>query len=130
MRRGYNIIIVGVMVLVGCEKPNEGLAQYEQLTDANVPYDPSVVDLNATGQTGWTSSTQTQYDEPVAYGQPAITPQGSSGQVHVVQKKDTLFGLARMYYNDQTQWKKIYEANRDQIPNPNLIKVGMKLVIP
>ncbi len=130
MRRGYNIIIVAVMVLVGCEKPNEGLAQYEQLTDANVPYDPSVVDLNAAEQTGWANSTQAQYDEPVAYGQPAITPSFSAGQVHIVQKKDTLFGLARTYYNDPAQWRKIYEANRDQIPNPNLIKVGMKLVIP
>ena len=130
MRHGYNLIIVAVMVLVGCEKPNEELAQYDQLTDANVPYDPSVVDLNTLEQTGWTNSTQAQFDEPVAYEQPAITLPASAGQIHTVQKKDTLFGLARMYYNDHTQWRKIYEANRDQIANPNLIKVGMKLVIP
>ncbi len=130
MRHSYHILIVVVMVLVGCEKPNEELAQYDQLTDANVPYDPSVVDLNTLEQTGWTNSTQAQFDEPAAYEQPAITPSASAGQVHIVQKKDTLFGLARMYYNDHTQWRKIYEANRDQIANPNLIKVGMKLVIP
>ena len=67
MRHGFNIIIVALMVLVGCEKPTEELAQYDQLTDANVPYDPSVVDLNTLEQTGWTNSTQAQFDEPALY---------------------------------------------------------------
>lgn len=53
-----------------------------------------------------------------------------AGKIHVVQRGDTLFKLARQYYNDQSQWKRIYEANRSQIPNQNVLKVGQKLMIP
>ena len=60
---------------------------------------------------------------------PAAMPTGA-GRIHVVQRGDTLFKLARQYYNDQSQWKRIYEANRSQIPNQNVLKVGQKLMIP
>lgn len=53
-----------------------------------------------------------------------------AGKIHVVQRGDTLFQLARQYYNDQSQWRRIYEANRSQIPNQNVLKVGQKLIIP
>lgn len=49
---------------------------------------------------------------------------------HVVVKHDTLYGLARMYYNDQRRWKDIYEANSTVISDPNRIRVGQRLVIP
>lgn len=63
---------------------------------------------------------------------PAPMPPGTTGagRIHVVQRGDTLFKLARQYYNDQSQWKRIYEANRNQIPNQNVLKVGQKLIIP
>lgn len=53
-----------------------------------------------------------------------------AGKIHVVQRGDTLFSLARQYYNDQSQWRRIYEANRNQIANPNVLKMGQKLIIP
>ena len=52
------------------------------------------------------------------------------GRTYVVQKGDTLFALARQYYNDQSKWKAIWEANRTRIPDPNLLPVGVKLIIP
>ena len=55
---------------------------------------------------------------------------GAGGRVHVVQKGDTLFKLARDYYNDQRMWKKIWQANQDQIPDPNKLRVGMELILP
>ncbi len=51
-------------------------------------------------------------------------------RVHVVKKGETLFGLARKYYGDQRQWRRIYQANRKQIRDPQRIETGMKLVIP
>lgn len=54
----------------------------------------------------------------------------SGGRTHTVAKKDTLYSIARLYYNDQGRWKAIYEANRAQIPDPNRIRVGQQLVIP
>jgi nucleoid-associated protein YgaU len=38
--------------------------------------------------------------------------------------------IASLYFGSSKDWKKIYEANRDQIPASNLIKVGMELAIP
>ena len=65
-----------------------------------------------------------------------VTPdepaQGAAGsRTHVVQPGDTLSKLARQYYNgDQKSWKRIWEANRDKIPNPDKLTVGTQLVIP
>ena len=42
----------------------------------------------------------------------------------------TLSGIARVFYGDATKWKKIYEANRQTIKNPDKITGGMKLTIP
>ena len=54
----------------------------------------------------------------------------SGSRYHTVQKKDTLYSLARQYYNDQHRWKDIYEANRSEISDPNKIRIGQRLVIP
>jgi nucleoid-associated protein YgaU len=56
---------------------------------------------------------------------------GEVGTVYIVRPKDTLYAIARTYYEgDQTKWRLIYEANRERIDDPNLIYVGMKLIIP
>ena len=50
---------------------------------------------------------------------------------HVVVSGDTLSGIAKKYYDDAGQYTKIYEANKKLIgDNPDLIKIGMELVIP
>ena len=55
---------------------------------------------------------------------------GSSGDRHTVARGETLFQLARAYYNDQGRWRDIYDANRDQLNSPHELRVGMDLVIP
>jgi nucleoid-associated protein YgaU len=52
------------------------------------------------------------------------------GRVHTVEPKDTLFHLAEKYYGDRNQWRKIWQANKKRLPNPNDLPVGMKLIIP
>lgn len=63
-----------------------------------------------------------------AYTAPA-TPAGRPA-THTVSKGDTLFGLARRYYNDPAKWRAIHEANRDVIPDPNKLKPGQTLRLP
>jgi len=46
------------------------------------------------------------------------------------EKGDTLWKIAEKYYGDGSLYKKIFEANRDILKNPDLIKVGQKLHIP
>ena len=45
-------------------------------------------------------------------------------------KGDTLGRIAKMIYGEFRLWPLIFEANRDKISSPNLIRVGMELLIP
>lgn len=67
--------------------------------------------------------------EPASYESTASYSSGGS-RYHTVQRKDTLYKLARQYYNDEGSWKRIYQANSDVINNPNQIYPGQKLLIP
>lgn len=50
---------------------------------------------------------------------------------HTVTRDDvSLMNLARKYYGDWTLWPKIWVANRDVLPVPEKMSVGMKLTIP
>ncbi len=49
---------------------------------------------------------------------------------HTVVPGDTLYHLARKYYDDSTMWKIIYEANEDTIVNENSLEEGQILTIP
>ena len=49
---------------------------------------------------------------------------------HTVVDGDTLWDLAQQYYQDPFDWRLIWDANRTDINNPNLILPGQVLVIP
>jgi nucleoid-associated protein YgaU len=51
-------------------------------------------------------------------------------RIHEVKSGETLSKLAKQYYGDPNKYPRIFEANRDQLSNPDLIKVGQKLKIP
>lgn len=50
--------------------------------------------------------------------------------VYTVVRGDNLSRIARRLYGDSGRWRDIYNANRDQIDDPNLIYPGQRLVIP
>jgi nucleoid-associated protein YgaU len=50
--------------------------------------------------------------------------------VYTVQKGDTLSKLAKEVYGDMKLYTKIFEANKDQLKNPDVIQVGQKLKLP
>ena len=51
-------------------------------------------------------------------------------RVHVVEKGDTLGAIAKKYYSKASAYPKIFEANRDVLDDPDLIRPGQKLRIP
>jgi LysM repeat protein len=51
-------------------------------------------------------------------------------RIHEVVGGDTLSALAKKYYGNANMYMQIFEANRDILDDPNLIKVGQKLKIP
>ena len=54
----------------------------------------------------------------------------SQGSTHTVQSGETLSKIAKHYYGDAGQWRRIYDVNRETISNPDLIYPGQKLYIP
>ncbi|MFH0943497.1 MAG: LysM peptidoglycan-binding domain-containing protein [Candidatus Beckwithbacteria bacterium] len=58
------------------------------------------------------------------------TPMTISTSEYLVVKGDNLWKIAVRAYADGYQWVKIWEANKANIPNPDLIEVGTKLVLP
>jgi 5'-nucleotidase/UDP-sugar diphosphatase len=51
-------------------------------------------------------------------------------RIHIVQKGDTLSSISAKYYGSAKQWRKIVLANGDNLPNPNRLIPGSKLIIP
>jgi nucleoid-associated protein YgaU len=55
---------------------------------------------------------------------------GTSGRTYTVKSGDTLSAIAKQHLGDANDYMKIYEANRDQLSDPDKIKPGQVLKIP
>ena len=55
---------------------------------------------------------------------------GTSGKTYTVKPGDTLSKISKDHLGDANAYMKIYEANRDQLSNPDLIKPGQVLRLP
>lgn len=49
---------------------------------------------------------------------------------HTVEKGESLSRIAKKYYRDPMKYKAIFEANTDQLKDPDLIHPGQVLTIP
>lgn len=58
---------------------------------------------------------------------PAADP---PGQTYTVASGDSLSKIAREFYGKASAWPLIFEANRDQLDDPDRIKPGQVLKIP
>ena len=58
---------------------------------------------------------------------PAAAP---APRTYTVASGDSLSKIAKKFYGDANKWQRIFEANRDIIKNPDLIKPGQVLKIP
>ena len=54
----------------------------------------------------------------------------STSKTYTVVSGDSLSKIAKRFYGDAGQWKKIHAANIDKVPNPDLIHPGQVLTIP
>jgi len=115
--RKWNIVVLAIaagLFLTGCKKEavKEGLEPVPQEMVVSEP--PQEAAPEAV--------------KPPAPQQPSATT--VAPRIYVVQKGDTLYSIARKIYNDQTKWKAIYQANKDRISDPDVLKVGQKLILP
>ena len=51
-------------------------------------------------------------------------------QSYTVVAGDSLSKISKHFYGDASKWNTIWEANKSQIKNPDLIQVGQVLTIP
>jgi nucleoid-associated protein YgaU len=54
----------------------------------------------------------------------------TAGRTYTVKAGDTLSAIAKQHLGDANKYMKIYEANRDQLSDPDKIKPGQVLNIP
>jgi len=78
--------------------------------------DPSLADINL----------NLSVDPSLAPPQPP-TPQSKT---YTVAAGDSLSKIAKQFYGNANEYNKIFEANRDVLNDPNMVKVGQTLVIP
>ncbi|MBT8064473.1 MAG: LysM peptidoglycan-binding domain-containing protein [Xanthomonadales bacterium] len=60
---------------------------------------------------------------------PAVE-QAEEGRTYTVQSGDTLWKIAEEMYGNGSKYTKIFEANTDQLDNPDRIFPGQKLKVP
>ncbi len=66
---------------------------------------------------------------PVVFGT-ALVPDYRGFQLRLVQPGDTLSGIALEFYGDAALYPRIFEANRNQIADADLIFPGQSLRVP
>jgi len=62
-------------------------------------------------------------------GKPARLPEGTRG-MYVIQKGQSLSEVAKAFYGDPGRWRELVEANKEKIPNPDMIEAGTVILIP
>lgn len=67
---------------------------------------------------------------PAPPAPPARTSLPPAPRTYVVVRGDCLWNIAKRFYGSGPLWPRIFDANRNQIKNPNLIYPGQRLVIP
>lgn len=78
-----------------------------------------------------TSSTAREAPKPeIPKAEPA-PPVAPAATTYEIKSGDSLSAIAKRFYGDTTQWRKIYEANRDVLgDDPDKIYPGQKITIP
>lgn len=59
----------------------------------------------------------------------SVTAAGSN-RTYTVKSGDTLSAIAKQFYNDASQYMKIFEANKSILSSPDKIAPGQVLTIP
>lgn len=60
----------------------------------------------------------------------SLAPPAPKLETYTVQAGDTLSKISKQFYGDTGKYMRIFEANKDQLTDPNKIRVGQVLKIP
>jgi LysM repeat protein len=122
--KSYGTKIVKVIVIEPEKKPETPVPDTNQ-TESK----PSKDKIRPKGKKDTSETTETTVvveDVRETNNSPAPTTETT----YTVESGDCLWNIAKEVYGDGSKYVAIYEANKDKITNPNLIKVGQTLTIP
>lgn len=100
-------------------------------TVLKIPIDPTniqgkVVEVDEVAGPG--NAPQPPAPDP-ARSKPSSAAPGAASR-YTIQPDDTLWSIAKKVYGKGAEWKKIYEANKDLIPDPDRPPQGVSIRIP
>jgi len=79
----------------------------------------ALVDKEAPAVSAWPSPKE-------SYAPPVVT----APRTYVVRRGDTLQRISKRFYGTTRRWRRVYNANRGELGDPDKIQIGMRLVIP
>jgi nucleoid-associated protein YgaU len=115
-----NVNMEGDKLLIRASAPSADVKN--KIWDQIKLVDPSFSDLTA----------DISAPEAAAAAAAAASPSGgaATGKTYQVQAGDNLGKIAEKFYGHASQYMKIFEANKDQLSDPDKIRAGMTLNIP
>jgi LysM repeat protein len=117
-----NLNMQGDKLFMRAEAPSQDAKNrvWDQIKMVDASYSDLIADITVT-QSNQAPRTQTAG---------ASVTGGQSTRTYTVQAGDSLSKISKHFYANANDYMKIFEANRDQLRNPNEIKPGQQLVIP
>jgi nucleoid-associated protein YgaU len=94
----------------------------------NEPVKPDFSDVQGGATTSAPAAAPAPDFSDVQAGSTSTAP--AAVQTYTVVGGDNLSKIAKKFYGHANRWHEIFQANRDQISNPDLIRVGQVLKIP
>lgn len=119
--RLQNINMQGDKLLMRAEAPSEDAKN--KVWDQIKLVDPSFSDLIC-------DVTVSQAAQPRTQTAGAGIGGGQQSRTYTVLPGDSLSKISKQFYGSADQYMKIFEANRNQLQDPNQIRPGQQLVIP
>ncbi len=103
-----NVNLEGEKLLVRGDAPNQGIKNevWDKIKAIDATYADLIADINVNASL-------------------PVPP-----RIYEVASGDNLSKIAKKFYGDANKYMKIFEANKDQLADPDKIKVGQKLKIP
>ena len=118
-----NVEMQGAKLLIRGEAPSDAVKNevWNEIKRVDASYRDLTADITVApgGATG-----------SAAPGQGGPSATSAPLQTYTVKKGDTLSKISQQFYGNAGEFKRIFEANRDQLQDPDEIKPGQVLRIP
>ena len=120
--RVQNLNMQGDKLLIRAEAPSEDAKNkvWDQIKMVDPTYSDLIADI----------SVSESAQQPRTQSAGASVSGGQSARTYTVKSGDTLSKISKQFYGSANDYMKIFEANSDQLDNPNEIQPGQELKIP